>query len=62
VTTVNVVLGDVVKAGDVLAVADDTSAQLQLEIAKADLAAASRSSRPTRPVPTRRPGRPRRIP
>lgn len=40
VTAVNVVLGDVVKAGDVLAVADDASAQLQLEIAKADLAAA----------------------
>ena len=40
VTAVNVSVGDLVKAGDVLAVADDTSAELAVRQAEANLAAA----------------------
>jgi len=40
VTAVNVAVGDLVKAGDVLAVADDTSAELAVRQAEANLAAA----------------------
>ncbi len=40
VTAVNVAVGDLVKAGDVLAVADDATAQLAVRVAEADLAAA----------------------
>jgi multidrug efflux pump subunit AcrA (membrane-fusion protein) len=40
VTAVNVAVGDLVKSGDILAVADDTSAELAVRQAEANLAAA----------------------
>ena len=52
VTSVAVKVGDVVKAGDVLAVADPTNAGLQLEIAKANLASAKAKLTADKSAPT----------
>lgn len=52
VTSLAVKVGDIVKAGDVLAVADPTNAQLQLTIAKANLAASQSKLSDDRSAPT----------
>jgi RND family efflux transporter MFP subunit len=52
VTSVAVKVGDIVKAGDVLAVADPTNAKLQLVIAQANLVAAQAKLTADRSAPT----------